>query len=364
MSDDDGRALAEQLGECLVDLRLVRHVDGARGVVENQHGGIREDRPRDGDALTLAAREVVPALANHGVVTLIELADEVVGLCRGGCGDHLGPGGVGTCIGDVVVNAGREQEWLVGHEADGPAQAVAGEGVHVVTGDGDCAVAEAVEAHEQPRERRFAAAGTPDDCDPLAGADVQIEPVEDQRRIAIGARSTRDAPDRLGAIGESHVVESHFHARRPAVRLSLWALRQIDGAGTVCHEHRLVEHLEDALRGRLGPLAEDEQHPDEPERRLQQQDVQVEGGQIAHGERVADDQVTAHQQHHRHCQVRQVLDDRRVVRPGVVLQHVGPAQPLGRPSHLLHLTALGSKGLHDTHAVHALVGDGGDLSVA
>ncbi len=41
-----------------------------------------QDRPRDGDALALAPRQRVPPLADHGVVPLAELADEVVRVRR------------------------------------------------------------------------------------------------------------------------------------------------------------------------------------------------------------------------------------------------------------------------------------------
>ena len=87
-----------------VDLGLDVHVDGARRVVEDQDGRVDQQCARDGDALALAARERVAPLADHGVVALGELEDEVVGARRARRGLDLLVGGVGQAVGDVVAD--------------------------------------------------------------------------------------------------------------------------------------------------------------------------------------------------------------------------------------------------------------------
>src|SRR3712207_7747544 len=47
-------------------------VEGARRLVEDQDGRVAQDRPRDRDALALAAREAEAALADHRVVARSE----------------------------------------------------------------------------------------------------------------------------------------------------------------------------------------------------------------------------------------------------------------------------------------------------
>ena len=46
-----------------LDLAAQRHVEGAQRLVEQQDGGLDHERPRQGDALPLPARELVDAAA-------------------------------------------------------------------------------------------------------------------------------------------------------------------------------------------------------------------------------------------------------------------------------------------------------------
>ena len=66
VGDDDRRPAAHHLGERVADLVLLRRVDRGGGVVEDEHAGVGEDRPGDGDALALAARQREAALADDG----------------------------------------------------------------------------------------------------------------------------------------------------------------------------------------------------------------------------------------------------------------------------------------------------------
>src|SRR5690606_14474122 len=88
--------------------------------------------PGDGDALLLAAAQPQAPLPHHGVVAPGEFHDEVVGLGAPGGGDDLVHGGVGPAVGDVLADAGREQERLLQHEADVAAQALQFQVPHVI----------------------------------------------------------------------------------------------------------------------------------------------------------------------------------------------------------------------------------------
>ena len=136
-----------------MDLLLDLHVDGAGGVVEDEDGGVVEQRARDGDALPLAARQRVAALAHLAVEPLRERVDELLGARGARRRPHVVVGRVGTAVGDVVAHAGREQERLVEHQADGRAQAAHGEVAHVVAVDEHRALGCVVEAREQPGDR-------------------------------------------------------------------------------------------------------------------------------------------------------------------------------------------------------------------
>ena len=67
-----------------VDLLLGRGVDRRRGVVEHQDPRVGEERPGQGDALALAARQGEAPLADDGVVAVGQARDELVGLGRRG----------------------------------------------------------------------------------------------------------------------------------------------------------------------------------------------------------------------------------------------------------------------------------------
>ena len=136
---------------------------------------VEQQRSRDGDALALAAREGVAALADHGVVALGEAHDELVGVGRSGRRLDLFEGRVGQSVGDVVADGDGEEERLVEDDADVLAQRRQGHVAHVVAVDGDGALGDVVEAVEQARDRGLARAGASDDGHGLAGVDVGVE---------------------------------------------------------------------------------------------------------------------------------------------------------------------------------------------
>ena len=59
--------------ERVADLVLLGGVDRRGGVVEDQHAGVGEDGPGDGDALALATREREAPLADLGGVAVGQL---------------------------------------------------------------------------------------------------------------------------------------------------------------------------------------------------------------------------------------------------------------------------------------------------
>src|SRR6185312_7976249 len=77
--DHDHRAVLGDRRHVVLDRALALIVERAGRLVEDQDARIIEQRPRDRDALSLAARQGVAALADHGVVALGHAEDEVVG---------------------------------------------------------------------------------------------------------------------------------------------------------------------------------------------------------------------------------------------------------------------------------------------
>src|SRR4051812_3352269 len=65
VGDRNRRASFRETIECFLHESLRLGVERARGLVENEDRRVAEDRPRDGDALLLAAREPVAPLTDN-----------------------------------------------------------------------------------------------------------------------------------------------------------------------------------------------------------------------------------------------------------------------------------------------------------
>src|SRR5215218_7098582 len=100
----------ERGAQILDQVALRLRVDGRHRIVEDDDACARDQRPRERDALALAAREVDAALADQRVVAVGKLGRELRdtgGLARR---DDLLPRRVRTCGGQVVAERDREQD--------------------------------------------------------------------------------------------------------------------------------------------------------------------------------------------------------------------------------------------------------------
>ena len=118
VGDDESRAVLHELAKSLMDQRFTFDVGLAGEFVQNQDLGIPENRPRQREALFLAAGQFGPCLTDTGLVALCELADEVMGIGPlSGFFDifALGPA---IAVGDVVVDRIVEQDRVLRHQAN------------------------------------------------------------------------------------------------------------------------------------------------------------------------------------------------------------------------------------------------------
>ncbi len=174
-------------------------VDGGGRVVEHHHGRLQHQRPGDGQPLALAARQRDAALADDRAVVLRKAEHVVVQLRRFARPLDARLVGPGIAVGDVVLERGGEQEGVLLHHRDRPAQRLQRDAADVLAVDGDAPRCHVVEARDQVRDRRLAAAGRADDADGLAAARLEADAGE------------RRAPE--ARIGEVDVLEAQ-HARR------------------------------------------------------------------------------------------------------------------------------------------------------
>ena len=112
----------ERGAQALDEPPLGERVDGRERVVEHDDAGVRDQRPRERDALALAARQVDAALADQRVVAVGQLVREGVdagGLARR---EHLVPVGVLAAGGEVLAQRHREEHRPLRDERDGRAE--------------------------------------------------------------------------------------------------------------------------------------------------------------------------------------------------------------------------------------------------
>src|SRR5512132_2522740 len=102
MRDREHRPAGDQPLQRLLNRPLRLRINAARRLVENEDSWIVQDRPGYGNALALTARQRMPALAHDRVVSLPQLADEVVRVRRLRRSDDIAEGRVGHRVTDVV----------------------------------------------------------------------------------------------------------------------------------------------------------------------------------------------------------------------------------------------------------------------
>src|SRR5262252_2252091 len=79
VGDEEARLSRHEPAQRLADLLPALDVDPGQRLVEDEDGGVPDQRPRDGDALPLPSGQRRAALADDGVVAELEVGDEVVG---------------------------------------------------------------------------------------------------------------------------------------------------------------------------------------------------------------------------------------------------------------------------------------------
>ena len=226
---DQGRAPRRQTVDRLLDYRLVFRVHRRERFVENEDRRIPQQRPRDCQALALPARQQNSALADHRVVTLRQLRDELVRIGVARRRLDLVARGVGLAETQILFDGAVEQVGVLVDDGDHPAERFGIERLDVVPADLDRAALRVEEAQQQPRNRRLPGAARPDDADLFAGGDGEGQPVMG------GAAPAR--------IGEPDVLEGNGREEQPADR---WLARRLLGNQGFGGEQRI-----DAGRGRL-----------------------------------------------------------------------------------------------------------------
>ena len=149
MGDDKAGLALHQLphGRLDLDFRAGVHVGG--GLIQNQHFGVQQHGPGNGEQLLLPLGDVHAVLVQNGVVTLGQAHD--VPVDAGGLGGllHLLQGGALLAVGQVLKDGARKQPGVLQHHGVGEPQAFPGDLLDVPAVQGDSAGLGVVKAHQQ-----------------------------------------------------------------------------------------------------------------------------------------------------------------------------------------------------------------------
>src|SRR5678815_3879448 len=98
--DGQTRLATHQSLQSLAHCRLALNVESGHRLIENEDGCVAHERARDCDALALPPGECASPFANHRLVPILELADELVCIRCLGSTNNL----VRSCINFSVRN--------------------------------------------------------------------------------------------------------------------------------------------------------------------------------------------------------------------------------------------------------------------
>ena len=240
MRQDQRGASGHQPIQRLLDHRLVLRVHRRQRLVQHQDRRVAQQRPGDGDALALAARQARAAFADHGLVAVGQRLDEVVRVGGAGDGDEVGLAGVGAAQTQVVLDRAVEQVGVLCHHRDHPAHCLGIERAQVVAADTHRAALRIVQTEQQADDGRFAGTAGADNADTLAGGDAERQAL------------MRGAP--AAGVGEAHGVERDVR-RQPVIVIRAQAGRGRDMGWGCRRGDRLIEQRVDAGRCRLAGQA-------------------------------------------------------------------------------------------------------------
>ena len=122
VGNDEAGLVLHQFPHGFLDFLLRPGIHVGRGLIQNQHIGIHEHGPGDGQHLLLAFGNVGAAGGNDRIIPLGQTADETVDTCRFGRGFHFLHGDVFLAVGDVLIDGAVEQPRLLQNHSVGTAE--------------------------------------------------------------------------------------------------------------------------------------------------------------------------------------------------------------------------------------------------
>ena len=124
VGDDEHGPVRHQMVHARLDELFRAGVNGAGGLVQDQHRRIRYGDTGNGQELALPLAETAAIIGNPGVVAIRQVADEGIRVGQAGGGADFLIGGVQLAVADVIGNGAGEQMGVLEDDAQGPAEAL------------------------------------------------------------------------------------------------------------------------------------------------------------------------------------------------------------------------------------------------
>ena len=138
MSDDEHGASRHQPVHALFNELFRPGIDGAGGLIQNQHRRIGTGSTGNVQQLPLALAEAAALAGEDRLVAVRQMADEGIRARQPGRGLHFLVGGLQTAIADVVRHGAGKEVGILQHHAQRPPQGVLLDvpNIDAVVGDG------------------------------------------------------------------------------------------------------------------------------------------------------------------------------------------------------------------------------------
>mmetsp|Transcript_33805 Transcript_33805/g.100828 ORF Transcript_33805/g.100828 Transcript_33805/m.100828 type:complete len:689 (-) Transcript_33805:282-2348(-) len=214
------RPMRQQPVQRLLDQPLRFRIQRGRGLVQQQDIGILRDGPGDDDPLPLPPAQLRPPLPHLRVVPVGEGRYEVVRVGQPRRADDLLLRRGGTAVRYVGSYRSREQDGVLGDDADPTPVGLYVDPPEVATVDEDASRERVVEPFEEIDHGRLAAAGRSDEGDGRSGGDFEGHAREDRSGRPAGVR-------------EAHVAEGEGASSASLAAVLLKNLRLLSWLGVV-----------------------------------------------------------------------------------------------------------------------------------
>src|SRR5580704_3604997 len=214
MRDDEGGAADHQIGESFLYVHFRFGIEFRSGFVEDEDRRVLQDGAGNRDALALSAAEPGAPFADHSIVTLGQVSDEIGG--ESGARRSLNAlfRHVAQTVANVVPHGVVKEDVFLRNHCDLLTQRANRDTADVGAVDEDAARRRFVEAWDEIDERRFASTARADQSDYFAALRAQANVLQNVGRTRIG---------------EADVVEDLFlRERRQRFRAGLFRVLLVE----------------------------------------------------------------------------------------------------------------------------------------